>query len=998
MTATQPGSTITTDQNINDKPSNANHLNDIDITVPQTTNGMTHTIPDETMLVKPIWIKHHDTGTLLQPSLPIYSIDIHCSNNRIATGGADNKVKIWCMKHILDSSTTSTTPRLLCQLSHHTAAVNALEWSNDGLYLATASDGNKGRSVIIYELSKKSADKQIGSDYIPYENWVIRYSLNAHSMDITDLAWSIDDKLLATCSIDNTIEIYNTNYGTLIKRFKAHNDWVKGICFDPLNRYLASQSTDCLSVWSLQDYSCVKQLERSDDTDIISDKTKAAASRYKNTPISRISFSPDGSIVTATSCHTNGTACSKLYSRSCWAGEYENPVHLIGAAEATTVTRFSPCMYKPYNTTNTNIDHQENIEYFGLIAQGSKDRLITIWRTGTKKPVVLLQNFFAASINDICWSTNGLMLFICSKDGTVLCIQFTAQQLNAVPVSNNEMHHIMKQNNMTTTNNDMNVLTPALLKLQQQNKLQQQQQNKQLFETRLVNNNNSAAGQSIHNKPVTPAPPVKQTEIREPGKKRRVVPVYIPSDDNTSNINNPAQINVVHTQTAALFNDVNASTQYTSTPSQSVNTVSSVPPSVATTVSISSSDTTMSNVADTTQLTELQPILKSKRDNKTSNPSTTHAQQNGSATPNDQSTGSTNNKPNHTVQSNKARYLIDLPQSATKFICHVPTVQHAVSNALHSSMRSPVVEVNVTSMDRLSQIDSRYESTILFTHNRIVQWNDTLYTRATHCSATMNCIVLTGYEGDKHNQHGVMYVYTHAGRQLLPCIMLSAPVTHIHSTMHYVTVVTADAQLHTYSTNPFKLHEQYNFSHLIHKNSQLQSVRLIKDNSNVILSFTHNTSYIYNSDIKQFIRIVDQTNYLSEFHNVLDTRNNNNPSAILNSHDITNNKQITHTIHYIENQLYLSQYLHNIDDMKLWSKIYINKLLSVLPQQKQYFNSTLHTKYLNKINDYCTRLLDDNQLNEYVRTELLPLLSTHPVTQNIVIKLLHSASNATMEP
>ena len=60
--------------------------------------------------------------------------------------------------------------------------------------------------------------------------------------DVLDLSWSSKDQYLASCSIDNTIIIWNAlKFPDIIHRINAHAGMVKGVAWDPVGNYFASQ-------------------------------------------------------------------------------------------------------------------------------------------------------------------------------------------------------------------------------------------------------------------------------------------------------------------------------------------------------------------------------------------------------------------------------------------------------------------------------------------------------------------------------------------------------------------------------------------------------------------------------------------------------------------------------------------------------------------------------------------------------------------------------------
>lgn len=101
-------------------------------------------------------------------------------------------------------------PRLLATLVDHNGPVNAVRFAHSGKALASAADD---KTMCVYDLMSGSGKQVLGGER-NIENWQRRgVPLRGHDNNVTDVDWSHDDQLLASCSLDNHIIIWDTKSG-----------------------------------------------------------------------------------------------------------------------------------------------------------------------------------------------------------------------------------------------------------------------------------------------------------------------------------------------------------------------------------------------------------------------------------------------------------------------------------------------------------------------------------------------------------------------------------------------------------------------------------------------------------------------------------------------------------------------------------------------------------------------------------------------------------------
>ncbi|DBA04179.1 TPA: hypothetical protein N0F65_004287 [Lagenidium giganteum] len=370
------------------------------------------------LLEKPDDVKHENASG---NACAIYSIDAHPTKEICATAGggeraratfvaiANNSVKIWSLAASDDDGIA--TFELLATLCYHEQAVNCVRWAAHGRYLASGSDD---QLVLLYELQEgEPAPVPFGSNAKRNrENWVRCSTLKRHTMDVQDVAWSPDDRMLATCSIDNTILVWNVDISAIspvmsqpLRTLSGHNGWVKGVAWDPVGKYLSSAGEDkTVRLWRVDTWQ---------EAEVISEPFESCAT---TSHFRRLSWSPDGSALCATHAFSSKKNIGAILNRTTWANE----VKFVGHQGVVTTARFNPKLLVA--------DAAPDKEY-ACCAIGGDDATVSIWLAQLARPLAVIKDCFDSSVTDLTWSSSGYLLLACSLDGTICCFQFDSTEI-----------------------------------------------------------------------------------------------------------------------------------------------------------------------------------------------------------------------------------------------------------------------------------------------------------------------------------------------------------------------------------------------------------------------------------------------------------------------------------------------------------------------------------------------------------------------------------------
>lgn len=290
---------------------------------------------------------------------------------------------------VSDGSFVATRPAY--NTSVEPAAVTSVAFSSSGMMASGCEDS----TICVYDSSWNLL-------------WTSTNAANAHTTNVTAVAFSPDGSLLVTASMDQTIKIWSTTNWACLRTMSGHTNGVSSVAFTPDGQRIVSGSVDgTVKIWNSLSGACLLT--------IAAHALPVTATVFSTDGTRVISASDDGAVCIWSA--TNGSAVLTLGGQNFFIGAVAISADGMlcasaGGDETIQVRKTSDGSLVQSLAANTN--YVSSLAFSpdsGRLASGGGplDPTIKIWQISN-----------GALLNTIPATTNGVMALAWSPDGSTL--------------------------------------------------------------------------------------------------------------------------------------------------------------------------------------------------------------------------------------------------------------------------------------------------------------------------------------------------------------------------------------------------------------------------------------------------------------------------------------------------------------------------------------------------------------------------------------------------